>query len=77
MRCFFSTEKYNGHTLNISQGCMAMPYQERVKCLGRERYYIIKILIILEGLTPNFSNPITSGFFLDVEAGHASFPMSM
>ena len=39
-------------------------------------YSIIYIWKIIEGLTPNFSNPITSTF-LDVEAGHASFPMSM
>ena len=28
------------------------------------------------GLAPNFSNPVTSTFF-DVEAGHASFLMSL
>ena len=46
-----------------------MPYHERLKSLGlyslqrrRERYCIIYIWKIIEGLAPNFSNPITSTF---------------
>ena len=46
-----------------------MPYHERLKSLGfyslqrrRERYCIIYIWKIIEGLTPNFSSPITSKF---------------
>ena len=44
-----------------------MPYHERLKSLGlyslqrrRERYCIIYIWKIIDGLSPNFSNPITS-----------------
>ena len=46
-----------------------MPYHERLKSLGlyslqrrRERYCIIYVWKIIEGLAPNFSNPITSTF---------------
>ena len=46
-----------------------MPYHERLKCLGlyslqrrRKRYCIIYIWKIIEGLAPNFSNPIASTF---------------
>ena len=46
-----------------------MPYHERLKSLGlyslqrrRERYCIIYVWKIIEGLAPNFSNPITSKF---------------
>ena len=46
-----------------------MPYHERLKSLGlytlqrrRERYCIIYIWKIIEGLALNFSNPITSTF---------------
>ena len=48
-------------------GMNDMPYHERLKSLGlyslqrrRERYCII--YIIIEGMAPNFSNPITSTF---------------
>ena len=64
-------------------GMNDMPYHERLKSLGlhslqrrRERYCIIYIWKIIEGLAPNFSNQ-SQVHFLDVEAGHASFPMSM
>ena len=50
-------------------GMNDMPYHERLKSLGlyslqrrRERYCIIYIWKIIEGLAPNFSNPITSTF---------------
>ena len=50
-------------------GMNDMPYHERVKSLGlyflqrrSERYCIIYIWKIIEGLAPNFSNPITSTF---------------
>ena len=50
-------------------GMNDMPYHERLKSLGlytlqrrRERYCIIYIWKIIEGLAPNFSNPITSIF---------------
>ena len=50
-------------------GMNDMPYHERLKCLGlyslqrrRERYCIIYLWKIIEGLAPNFSNPITSTF---------------
>ena len=50
-------------------GMNDMPYHELLKRLGlyslqrrRERYCIIYILTIVEGLDPNFSNPITSTF---------------
>ena len=50
-------------------GMNDMPYHERLKSLGlyflqrrRERYCIIYSLKIIEGLAPNFSNPITSTF---------------
>ena len=50
-------------------GKNGMPYHERLKSLGlyslqrrRERYCIINIWKITEGLAPNFSNPITSTF---------------
>ena len=46
-----------------------MPYHERLKSLGlnslqrrKERYCIIYILKMVEGLAPNFSNPITGTF---------------
>ena len=46
-----------------------MPYHERLKSLElyslqrrRERYCIIYFWKIIEGLAPNFSNPITSTF---------------
>ena len=46
-----------------------MAYHERLKSLGlyslqrrRERYCIISIWKFIEGLAPNFSNPITSTF---------------
>ena len=42
----------------------------------RERYCVIYMWKIIDGLHPNLSNPIIS-ISLDVEAGHASFPMSM
>ena len=48
---------------------MICPYHERIKSLGlysrqrrRERYCIIYIWKIFEGLAPNFSDPITSTF---------------
>ena len=48
-------------------GMNDMPYHERLKSLGlyvlqrrRERYCIIYIWQIIEGLVPNFSNPIIS-----------------
>ena len=50
-------------------GMNDMPYHERLKSLGlyslqrrRERYCIIYIWKIIEGLAPNFSNPVTSTF---------------
>ena len=50
-------------------GMNDMPYHERLKSLGlyslqriRKRYCIIYIWKIIEGLVPNFSNPITSKF---------------
>ena len=50
-------------------GMNDMPYHERLKTLGlyslqrrRERYCIIYIWKIIEGLAPNFSYPITSTF---------------
>ena len=50
-------------------GMIDMPYHEQLKSLGfyslqrrRERYCIIYIWKIIEGLAPNFSNPITSTF---------------
>ena len=46
-----------------------MPYHERLKSLEhyssqrrRERYYIIFIWKMIEGVAPDFSNPITSTF---------------
>ena len=46
-----------------------MPYHERLKSLGlyslqrrREKYCVIYIWEIIEGLVPNFLNPITSTF---------------
>ena len=48
-------------------GVNDIPYHERLKSLGlyslqrrRERYCILYIWKIIEGLAPNFSNPITS-----------------
>ena len=53
-------------TIHIT-GMNDMSYHERLKSLGlyslqrrRERYCIIYIWKIVEGLVPNFSNPITS-----------------
>ena len=50
-------------------GMNDMPYHERLKSLGlyslqriRERYCIIYIWKIIEGLDSNFSNPITNTF---------------
>ena len=50
-------------------GMNDIPYHERLKSLGlyslqrrRERYCIIYIWEIIEGLAPNFSNPVTSTF---------------
>ena len=50
-------------------GMNYIPYHERLNSLGlyslqrrRERYCIIYIWKIIEGLAPNFSNPITSTF---------------
>ena len=50
-------------------GMNDMPYHERLKSLGlyslqkiRERYCIIYIWKIIEGLAPNISNPITCTF---------------
>ena len=50
-------------------GMNDMPYHERLKILRlyslqrrRERYCIINIWKIIEGLAPYFSNPITSTF---------------
>ena len=51
----------------LDYGMNDMPYHERLKSLGlyslqrrRERYCIIYIWKIIEGLAPNFSNPVTS-----------------
>ena len=59
-------------------------YHERLKSLGlyclqrrRERYCIIYIWKIIKGLTPTFFRTQLQVHFLDVKAGHASFPMSM
>ena len=77
-----SDETYNS-TKHIT-GMNDMPYHERLQSLGfytlqrrRESYCIIYIWKIIEGLAPNFSNPILQVHYLDIEAGHASFPMSM
>ena len=50
-------------------GMNDMPYHEQLKSLGlyylqriKERYYIMYIWKIIEGLAPNFSNPITNTF---------------
>ena len=54
---------FNKHITGMND----MPYHERFKSLGlyslqrrRERYFIISIVKIIEGLTTNFSNPVTS-----------------
>ena len=62
-------EKLQGSFTKHITGVNDMPYHERLKSLGvyslqrrRERYCIIYIWEIIEGLAPNFSNPITSTF---------------
>ena len=60
-----------------------MPYHERLKSLGlyslqrrRERYCIIYIWNIIEGLASDLLT-LLQVQFLDVDAGHESFCMSM
>ena len=63
-----SDQTYNS-TREDTTGMNAMAYHERLESLGlyylqrrRERYCIIYIWKIIEGLAPNFSNHITSTF---------------
>ena len=62
-------EKIQRSFTKHTTGMNDMPYHERLKGLGlhsiqrrRKRYCIIYIWKIIEGLAPNFSNPITSTF---------------
>ena len=52
-------EKIQGSFTKHITGMNDMPYHERLKSLGEKKIYIWKII---EGLAPNFSNPITSTF---------------
>ena len=65
----FSDQTYNStreDTTKHITGMNYMPYHERLKSLGlqrrRERYCIIYIWKIIEGLAPNFYKSITSTF---------------
>ena len=62
-------EKIQQSFIKHITGMNDMPYHEWLKTLGlyflqkrRERYCIIYIWKIIEGLAPNFYNPITSTF---------------
>ena len=76
-------KRFTQFTTPFAQAWSKMLYHERLKSLGlyslqrrRERYCIIYIWKIIEGLAPNFSNPVT-GTVSERNAGRPSFPMSM
>ena len=79
----YALEKIQRSFTKHITGMYDIPYHERLKSLGvytlqrrRETSCIIYIWSIVEGLAPNFFT-LLQVYFLNVEAGHASFPMSM